>query len=186
MDEFGIIHVGGKLKNATSIDVYQRYPILLPAECLFTKILFRDQYKRLMLGGSQAMLTSIRSEYWPINGQNIARKTVYECVTCFRSKPITVQPIMGDIPSDQVEPGRAFLKTVLDFSGTFFIKSSLLRKAPIKSYACISVYFTTKVVHIELVTDLTTQLFLNALNRYFDRRRKNITIYSDNVTNSSA
>lgn len=42
---------------------------------------------------------------------------------------------------------------------------------------------TTKAVHIEAVSDLTTKAFLNALSRFFDRRGKCIVIYSDNATN---
>jgi len=34
-----------------------------------------------------------------------------------------------------------------------------------------------------IVSDLTTLAFLNALNRFFDRCRKSVVIYSDNVTN---
>lgn len=45
------------------------------------------------------------------------------------------------------------------------------------------VCFATKAIHIELVSDLTTQSFLNALNRFFDRRGKGAAIYSDNATN---
>jgi len=46
-------------------------------------------------------------------------------------------------------------------------------------FVCIA----TKAIHIELVSDLTTQSFLNALNRCFDRRGKGVVIYSDNATN---
>jgi len=41
----------------------------------------------------------------------------------------------------------------------------------------------TKAVHIEAVSDLTTQSFLNALNWFFNRRGKSTIIYSDNATN---
>lgn len=91
---------------------------------------------------------------------------------------------MGDLPGDRVEPGRAFLKCGIDFAGPFFIKSRLVKKAPIiKAYACIFVCLATKAVHIEPVGDLTTTAFLNALNRFFDRRGKSLAIYSDNATN---
>lgn len=74
-----------------------------------------------------------------------------------------MQLIMRNLTGHRVEPGRAFLKSGIDFTGPFFIKSILQRKAPIlKSYACIFVHFTTKAVHIELVSKLTTKAFLNA------------------------
>ncbi|XP_025407041.1 uncharacterized protein LOC112680990 [Sipha flava] len=91
---------------------------------------------------------------------------------------------MGDLPGDRVQPGRAFFKCGIDFTGPFLIKSSTSRKSPIiKTYACIFVCLSTKAVHIEAVSDLTTKAFLNALNRFFDRRGKSAVIYSDNATN---
>lgn len=178
LDKDELIIVGGRLKNASLIDIRHRHPIVLPADSTFTMLLFRDQHERLMHGGPQAILAAIRLKYWPINGRNLIRNIIHKYVICFRSKPIIVQPIMGDLPSDHVEPARPFLKCGVDFAGPSFIKSSLLRKAPlIKSYACVFVCFATKAVHIELVSDLTTQSFLNDLNRFFDRRGRSSAIY---------
>lgn len=64
------------------------------------------------------------------------------------------------------------------------IKSRLLRNAPCdKGYICIFVCFSTKAIHIGLVSDLTTKTFLHTLNRFFDRRGRSTVIYSDNATN---
>lgn len=41
----------------------------------------------------------------------------------------------------------------------------------------------TKAVHIELVSDLSTQAFISALIRFISRRGCPACMYSDNVTN---
>jgi len=51
-----------------------------------------------------------------------------------------------------------------------------------KAYISIFVCFSTKAVHIELVTDLTTDAFLAALKRFISRRGKPTCVYSDNGT----
>lgn len=142
----GVIRVGGRFKNAVTIDIFQRHPIALPPNCLFAKMLFYEKHILLMHGGQQALLSSIRLKYWPINDRNLACNTVHKCVKCFRNKPIFVQPtsIMGDLPGDRVQPGRAVLICDIDFACPFLIKSSSLRKTPIiKTYACIFVCLTT-------------------------------------------
>jgi len=52
-----------------------------------------------------------------------------------------------------------------------------------KGYIAIFVCFATKAVHIEVVTNLTTESFLAALRRFIARRGKPKTMYSDNGTN---
>jgi len=114
----------------------------------------------------------------------MARKIFHECVSCFKTKPEIVQPIMGDLPRQRIEPSRPFSVCGIDFAGPFAIKSSLRRNAPIsKGYLSIFVCFATKAIHVELVCDLTTQAFLNALKRFTSRRGLCSDIFSDNATN---
>lgn len=184
LDENGVLRVGGRLANSSVIDICQRHPIIVPSKSTFTYLIFLKEHKALMHAGPQAILSSIRLKYWPLNGRNIARQVVQRCVQCFKYRPVVTQPIMGDLPKSRVEPARAFVRTGVDFAGPFYIKASLRRNAPInKAYACVFVCFTTKAVHMELVSDLTTRAFLNALQRFFDRRGLCTDIYSDNATN---
>ncbi|XP_060856494.1 uncharacterized protein LOC132934227 [Metopolophium dirhodum] len=137
-----------------------------------------------MHGGPQAMLSSVRMSYWPINGRNLARNIVNKCVICFKQKPIIMQPIMGDLPKHRVSPGRAFLRCGVDFAGPFMVKTSTRRNAPkVKSYVSVFICLATRAIHLELVSDLSTDAFIRALNRFFDRRGKSMVIYSDNATN---
>lgn len=53
----------------------------------------------------------------------------------------------------------------------------------INGYICVFVCFSTRAVHIELVADLTTEAFLNALIRFIGRRGVCSDIFSDNATN---
>lgn len=91
---------------------------------------------------------------------------------------------MGDLPKDRGEPARAFSKRGVDFASPVYVKSGLRRKAPTdKAYTCVWPCFVTKAEHVELVNDLTTEAFLNTLNRFFCGRGLCTDIYSDNVTN---
>ncbi|XP_016657058.1 uncharacterized protein LOC107882735 [Acyrthosiphon pisum] len=171
IDDKDILRVGGRLKNASTIEVFQRQPIILPGDSIYTKLLFQREHIRCMHGGPLAILALVRLYYWPLKARNIARATVHKCVTCFRQKPVFVEPIMGDLPRERIEPSRPFKISGIDFAGPLLIKDSLKKRASLtKGYVCIFVCFATKAVHIELVIDLSTKSFLNALNRFFDRR----------------
>lgn len=89
---------------------------------------------------------------------------------------------MGELPTARVTPSRPFSQTGVDYFGPLYIRPGP-RKPIVKVYAAIFVCLCTKAVHIELVTDLTTDRFLQALRRFIARRGKCQNIYSDNGTN---
>ncbi|XP_070855517.1 uncharacterized protein [Drosophila suzukii] len=64
------------------------------------------------------------------------------------------------------------------------LKDAKVRKPRIsKGYICLFVCMVTSAIHLELVTDLTTETFLAALRRFISLRGKCSKIYSDNGTN---
>ncbi|XP_070172476.1 uncharacterized protein [Polyergus mexicanus] len=123
----------------------------------------------------------MRNNYWPISGRGAIRRVLRSCIACFRSKPITANQLMGNLPAVRVtQQSRVFLYTGVDYAGPFTIKVS--RNKTSKAYLSIFICLSTKAVHFELVSDLSTVSFLNALKRFIARRGKCITLYSDNGT----
>ncbi|XP_055907182.1 uncharacterized protein LOC129942336 [Eupeodes corollae] len=101
--------------------------------------------------------------------------------------------IMGNLSTDRVEPARAFLntvvnfcraflKTVVDICGPFQATYKLRGQRTEKSYIAIFVCFVVKVVHQEVVSDLTTEGFISALQRFVTRRGLCQDLYCDNGT----
>ena len=91
---------------------------------------------------------------------------------------------MGDLPKGRLSLERPFLIAGVDYCGPFFIKEKRHRnRKKVKIFVAIFVCFATKAVHIEPVSDLTTEAFLATLNRFFSRRGLSSDLYSDNATN---
>ncbi|GFW04258.1 integrase catalytic domain-containing protein [Trichonephila clavipes] len=136
-------------------------------------------------GVSKTMLRDqIRMQFWPINGKGIARKTVHDCIACFRQKPTGVDQTMGNLPSERVTPSAPFLNSGVDFCGPFQIKFKNQRKGIFsKVYVAIFVCLATKAIHLEAVTDLATEALIAALKRLCARRGRISTLMSDNATN---
>lgn len=183
LDLEGVIRVGGRLRNS-KFDDFKKYPIVICAKHRFSKLLFESEHLRLLHGGPQLLLSAVREKYWPILGRNSAKSTVNKCVKCYRFNPTNVKPIMGDLPEGRLVPAQVFNIVGVDYAGPFPIKDRKGRGAKVtKCYVSLFVCFSTKALHLELVTDLSTECFILALRRFVSRRGKPGIIYSDNGLN---
>nr|XP_041630739.1 uncharacterized protein LOC121502075 [Drosophila kikkawai] len=90
---------------------------------------------------------------------------------------------MGNLPADRVTQARPFFNSGVDYCGPIWIHHKLRGKRPDKAYIAVFCCFATKAVHLELVSDLTTDAFLAALRQFLGRRGKCQTIHCDNATN---
>lgn len=183
IDNLGIIRVGGRISNSL-VSSDQKFPIILPDKHPLTKLIILHCHLKLFHAGPQLTLSHMRLTYWPLKAKGLVRKIIHDCITCFRVNPRTSNPMMGDLPTLRVVPARPFLNCGIDYAGPFLIKDGKLRnKKLVKCYLGIFVCFSTKAVHLELVGDLTTESFLNALKRFVSRRGICSNIFSDNATN---
>ncbi|CAK9805171.1 hypothetical protein ANTPLA_LOCUS4356 [Anthophora plagiata] len=183
LDADGILRVGGRLSNA-NLPYGKKHPILLHKSHHVTKLIVRDEHLKNLHAGIQATLNAVRRTFWIPHGKVLVRQIIHECITCRRAQPTTVNYLMGNLPAARVNYSRPFLQSGVDFCGPFFIKERFHRnRGKIKVYLAIFVCFSTRAVHIEIVTDLSTDAFLAALRRFFSRRGKCSDLFSDNATN---
>lgn len=86
------------------------------------------------------------------------------------------QQVSAPLPKERINETQAFEITVFDFVGPVYVKPEN-KKAYIALFTCA----VTRAVHIELVSDLTTDSFLLAFKRFIARRGICSVIYSDNA-----
>lgn len=183
LDKDGLLRVGGRLKHAP-LSYAQKHPLLLPRTHHITELIIRHEHIRHWHSGLQATLNAVRQGYWPIVGKNAVKRLIHGCIRCCKLNPKIPSYIMGNLPGNRVTQTRPFQNIGIDFCGPFFIKEKKLRnRSKVKAYVSVFVCFASKAVHLELVTDLTTEAFLAALRRFFARRGRPQNIYTDNGTN---
>ena len=91
---------------------------------------------------------------------------------------------MGNLPRVRLTQARPFLNVGIDYCGPFYVKEKKFRnRTRVKIYVAIFVCLVVKAVHLEVVSDLTTDGFLAALKRFTARRGNPLNIHSDNGTN---
>lgn len=182
IDQNNLIRVGGRLSKS-QLTEQQKFPIVLPAHHKITKMLFIYEHKRLLHAGPQALLASIHTQFWPLRGREVARLTVRQCIICFKYRPTTLEPLMAPLPRQRTIVQRPFTHTGVDFCGPIGIRSGIRRVTSIKAYVSVFVCFSTRAVHLELVSSLTSDAFIAAFKRFIARRGHCSNLYSDNGTN---
>ncbi|XP_077264772.1 uncharacterized protein LOC143898864 [Temnothorax americanus] len=93
------------------------------------------------------------------------------------------QQLMGQLPTERVTPSRHFDHVGVDYAGPFIIKTWRGKNAKTLAYVVLFVCFSTSAIHLELVTDYTTEAFIAAFKRFTSRREICSTLYSDCGTN---
>ncbi|XP_043287492.1 uncharacterized protein [Venturia canescens] len=182
IDNYGLIRVGGRLRNE-SIPFDERHAIILPRKTHVTNFLISYEHLRNYHSGNQATLYALRRRYWILDGRNQVRRIIRNCLRCNRVEPQSTNCVMGDLPKVRVTEARPFLNVGVDYCGPFFIKEKKFRnRGRVKVYVVVFVCLSVKAVHLELVSDLTTEGFIAALKRFTARRGLCKNIYSDNGT----
>ena len=180
LDKDNILRVGGRLHNA-NIPYDHKHPIILPKNNHVTNLIIVKEHLRLLHAGPKQVLSSLNLKFWLINSIREIKKNLHKCVTCFKAKAKCSEQLMGSLPKDRVNFSRPFQHVGVDFCGPFYIKQSRLRKTIVsKAYVALFVCFSVKAVHMELLSDLTTENFLASFKRFIFRRGKPTEVYCDN------
>ena len=183
VDDQGILRVGGRQQRAR-FSYNSRHPIILDSRHPLTKLLIHSEHIRLLHGGSLFVSSSLFRNFHLLGGHRAIRSIVRSCVICRRRKPKTKPQMMGQLPPERITPDVVFEHIGLDFAGPLYLKQGSVRKPTIlKSYVCVFVSMSVKAVHLELVSDLSTESFIACLRRFVARRGKPSSIWSDHGTN---
>lgn len=183
LDEFGILRVGGRIQKS-NLPFNIKHPIILPSNHDFTKMVIKEAHLQTLHGGPQLTLSYVRRKFWILNARNTTRFTIHQCIRCHRFSTQTQQQIMGNLPSPRVTPSRPFCHSGVDYAGPINVRVSKGRGTKAyKGYLAIFVCLSTKAIHIELVSDMTTEAFIAAFRRFTSRRGLCSDMYSDCGTN---
>lgn len=183
LDNNGILRIGGRLSNA-NLSYDQQHPIILPYKHKLTELIIINEHKKNAHVGAQTLLSLIRLKFWPIKGKNMVKKIVHSCLKCVKANPKPCSFLMGDLPSSRVTPSRPFSTVGVDYAGPVYVKENTSKRSRlVKTYLAIFVCFSTRAVHIELANNLSTNSFINVLQRFSSRRGKPNVIHSDNGLN---
>ncbi|XP_057338496.1 uncharacterized protein LOC130676359 [Microplitis mediator] len=183
IDQAGVIRVGGRLQNS-ALDTDSKHPAILPKDCLLSRLIISDSHLRTLHGGTQLTLSHVRKKCWIIGGRAPIKNFIHRCLTCARMQGVRSQQLMGQLPSHRVSPSLVFENTGVDHAGPVSLKFFQGRGTRCyKGWIAVFVCLSTSAVHLEVVTDYSSEGFLKAFRRFTSRRGICRTLRSDCGTN---
>lgn len=177
LDENGLIRVGGRLQRS-SLQFNQKHQLLLPQKHHITQLVIKQLHHKHLHLGPRSLLYLSRDKFWIINGLRTIKSCLSSCLTCFKSNPKPAKQLMGNLPVERVTQARPFLNVGIDGMGP--IKITETRKF-VQVYILIFICLSTRAIHLEIVSDLTHETIMQAINRFIGRRGLCRTIFSDNA-----
>ena len=207
LDHNQLLRCGGRIHNAPLSDV-AKFPYLLPSRHYYTVLVIRDAHATQLHSGINATLTALRQMYWIPSARQRIKSIIRKCVVCKKTalrqmywipsarqriksiirkcvvcKKTSGKPYaMPDPPplvKSRVSQADPFAVTGVDFTGALYVRST---EGEHKVYLCLFTCAVSRAIHLEIVTDLTVESFLQALRRFSGRRSVPKLLLSDNAS----
>ena len=125
----------------------------------------RDAHIRVCHNGVKETLTELRSRYWVVKGRSITRSLVHRCTTCRRYEGAPFRgPPPPPLPKFRIKDDPAFTYTGVDFAGPLLVRG--VSGSSVKVWICGFTCLVTRAIHLDVVCDLLTEVFLRCLKRF--------------------
>ncbi len=183
IEEDGLIHVAGRVRDLQS-PRQAHSVILLSLKSVLCKLLLVTLHDTLSHPGVATLISIVAEGYHVPGIRNFLKHLGRSCINCCRLHAQSSAQKMGLLPLSRTTPAPPFHISGINFTGPFLIHRGNPRKPTrVKVYAAVLVCFVTKAVHFDLCSDLSSDAFIAALQRFCGRRGTPRTIHSDNGSN---
>ena len=155
-----------------------KHPLLLPSpsKCGVSRLIVQHFHEKAQHQGRHYTSVLLRSSgFWIIGSSTAIRSVLNDCYFCKRLKKK-----MADLPADRVSSASVFSYTGVDLFGPFLVKQG---RSSVKRYAALFTCLASRAVHLEVVSSMSTDAFINALRHLVAIRGPIRCLRSDRGTN---
>ena len=181
IDASCLLRAGGRMSNSTNLSYDLKYPKILPKDSHHVESLVREEHQIQGHAGTNHVYSALSQKYWVIHGREMVKRIIKQCVVCQRNFKTPGTQKMADLPAERVDPCSPFEVAGTDVFGPFLVRNGGRSKQ--KRWILLFTCFTTRAVHFELLRDLSSSTFINALVRFHARRPGLRVLWSDQGTN---
>ena len=160
VDSDGLLRVGGRLKNS-ELAYEERHPIMLSKQSHVTKLIIKNCHAKVMHQGRGMTIAEIQnSGYWVAGCTSLVNSLIKNCVLCRKTRRPLESQKMGELPYTRTAVTPPFTYVGCDCFGPFYVKDN---RKELKKYGVVFTCMASRAIHIELVDDMSTDAFINAL-----------------------
>ena len=171
-----LLKVGGRLGH---IDMH---PIILPTRHPVTRLITADCHERLLHAGTEHTVSQMRETYWVPRIRQLVKSVIRECRVCRRNFSQPRIPRMADVPPARLGIGESvWCHTGTDVFGPLMVKQ---RRSSVKRWIILFVSMSIRAVHMEILSNMTSDSMLCSLLRFSARRGSSVRhFYCDQGSN---
>lgn len=155
LDKNGLIRLKTRICNKKYSNCFL-FPIVLPLKHAVVKRLIFEYHIRSCHVGIQSLMSVIREKYWILGDRRTLRSVLSECVVYRRHQAKAFSVASPPLPLDRVRDADVFEVSGMDFAGPLYLKNGE------KAWICLFTCAIYRVVHLELVSSLSTPHFMQA------------------------
>ena len=114
-------------------------------------------------------------------GIRLISSIVHSCVNCRRLRGYPAGQKMANFPEERTTPSVPFIHAGMDeYSGPFLVKDG---RREFKRYVVLFTCPSSRTVHLEMLDEMTTDSFINALRIFLSIRGPVSSLHFDRGTN---
>lgn len=144
---------------------------------LLTKRIIHYTHLKLNYKGINIVINKLREMFWILRCRRMVRSVVQKCIVCRRHMAKNMAAPSELLSENRVRDATTFEITGIDYASPLFLKGEH------KAYICLFTCAVYHAVHLELVTSLSTEEFLEAFRRFIACRGRPSIVCSDNGKN---
>ena len=185
MDEDGLLRVGGRL-NRAKIQNGERNPIIISGKHHIAKLIVQHYHEATYHQGRHFTEGAVRTAgFWITGGKRLICSILHSCVTCRKLRGKFEYQKMSDLPEERLSPSPPFTYVGVDAFGPWNIVTRRTRggQANSKRWAIMFSCLVSRGIHIEVIEEMSSSSFINALRRFVSLRGAVKEFRSDRGTN---
>lgn len=176
----GLLHVGGRLKGST-LSQELKHPIILPKDSHITKLILSHYHAQIChQGRSQTLMELLANGFWAIGASKSVAKLIHRCVKCRKLRRLVEEQRMSELPREHCEVSAPFMFCGMDCFSPFITKRGCKE---CKRYGLIFTCLSSRAVYLEMLEDMSTDAFINALRCFISLRGAVCQLRCDQGTN---